>query len=228
MGSFKANEIENYGGNGGGGFFQLKKNHEVAKVRFLYNGPEDLEGYAVHAVELGDKKRYVNCLRSYRDPLDVCPLCAAKKPQLARLFIPLYNIDEEKIQIWERGKTFFATMSSAMSRYPNFVSHVFEVERNGEPKDTSTTYMLYEVDKDDTKLEDFDVPEIIGGVVMDKTADDMDYYLQTGEFPPEDDEDEQPRRRGSSRNEEAAPQRRGSSQDAGRRTPQRPGRRESF
>ena len=142
MGTFSANDVDNYGGTGGAGFFQLKNDKDVARVRFLYNGPEDLEGYAVHEVEIGEKKRYVNCLRSYNEPLDKCPFCAAKKYQKAKLFIPLYNIDEDKVQVWERGKNFFGVMSSQMSRYPNFVSHIFEVERNGKPRDTSTTYQL--------------------------------------------------------------------------------------
>lgn len=242
MGVFSASEADNYGSNGGSGFFTLKNDKDVARVRFLYNGIEDLEGYAVHEVEVNEKKRYVNCLRSYKDPLDVCPFCAAKKSQKAKLFIPLYNIDDDSVQIWERGKNFLSTLSSAMSRYPNFVSHIFEVERNGKPKDTKTTYMLYEVDQDDTKLEDFEVPEILGGVVMDKSADDMEYFLQEGEFPPEDEEEEAPRRRGSGRSgresnrneepEEALRGRRASSQsqerETTRRTPQRSGGRREF
>ena len=104
------------------------------------------------------------------------------------------------------------------------MQHIFEVERHGKPKDTSTTYEIYEVEKDDTQLEDFeDTPKILGGLVMEKTAEDMEYYLESGEFPPEDDEDK-PKRRGSSRRqdddeeEEERPARRES-----RRTPSRRG-----
>jgi hypothetical protein len=69
------------------------------------------------------------------------------------------------------------------------VSHIVEIERNGKENDTKTTYELYDIDRDETTLEDLpEVPEILGGIVMDKSAHDMYYYLESGddhEFPPE-------------------------------------------
>lgn len=222
MARFRADEVEHYGGQGGGGYFSLKNDGDVGKIRFLYNGIADAEGISVHRVEVGDKKRYVNCLREYNDSVDVCPFCRERMTPTAKLFIPVYNIDDDKIQVWERGKKFFQKLSSLCSRYPDLVSHVFEVERNGQKGDTNTTYEIYEVSKDDTTLEDFDIPETVGGVVLDKTAEDMEYYLESGEFPPTDD-DVRPRRR---ENREEAPRRREQtserrSERAGRRTPAR-------
>lgn len=202
MGRFKADEVDNYGGQGGAGYFSLKNDKDVAQVRFMYSGIEDVEGIAVHEVEVNGKKRYVNCLRSYNEPIDNCPFCREKHFQTAKLFIPIYNIDEDRIQIWERGKKFFGKMSSICSRYNNLVSHIFEIERNGKPRDTSTTYEIYEVGEDDTTMEDLpELPDIIGSIVLDKSADDMEYYLEAGEFPP-DDEDAIPVRRRAKNNEE--------------------------
>lgn len=200
MGRFRYDEADNYGGTGGAGYFSLKNDKDVARVRFMYNGIEDISGYAVHEVKIGDKKRYVNCLREYNQPLDACPFCAAKKFQAAKMFIPLYNVDEERVQVWERGKKFFAKMTSICARYASkdsLCSHVFEIERNGKKGETSTTYEIYEVDRDDTTLEDLpEVQDPVGSIILDKTADDMNYFLDTGEFPPEDDEDAPIRRRG--------------------------------
>ena len=202
MARFRADEAEHYGGQGGAGFFSLRNDKEVAEIRILYNGIEDVEGLSVHEVKVNDKKRYVNCLREYNQPIDDCPFCRDHYPTQAKLFVPVYNVKEDKVQIWERGKKFFSKMSSLCSRYQNLVSHVFEVERNGKPHDTGTTYESFEIDQDDTSLEDFDVPEIVGGVVLDKTAEDMEYYLESGEFPPTDDDEEEPiRRRDSVGNE---------------------------
>lgn len=208
MGRFKADEFDNYGGSGGGGFFSLKNDKDTAQVRFLYNGVEDIEGNAVHKVRVGTRKdgkpdeRYVDCLRSYKDPIDVCPFCAAGKKQEAKLFVPLYNIDEDKVQIWDRGKKFFQKISSLCARHPNFVSNIFEIERCGERGDTSTTYEVYHVEKDDAQLEDFDMPDM-STIVLEKSADDMEYYLQEGQFPPtDDDEEERPTRRRSSRRDD--------------------------
>ena len=189
MARFNAKDVDNYGGNGGGGYFSLKNDGDVARVRFMYNSAEDVEGYAVHEVEVDGKKRYVNCIREYNEPLDECPFCAARKFQVAKLFIPVYSIDEEKVLTWERGKKFFSKMSSICARYPDVVSHIFEVERNGKSGDQTTTYEIYEVGQDDTKLEDLpELPNVAGGIVLEKTADEMEYYLENGVFPSEDAE----------------------------------------
>jgi len=218
MARFRADEVENYGGQGGAGFFSLKNDKDVARVRIMYNNMDDVDGYACHKVKINDRDRYVNCLRDYNEPKDKCPFCADGMPVYAKLFLPLYNEDDGQVQLWDRGKKFFAKISSLCSRYAtkdNLVNHVFEIERNGKAGDQQTTYEIYEVDSDDTELEDLpEVPEIIGGLVLDKSADDMNYYLDEHEFPPTDNEheDEAPRRRGSEREEY-------SRRDTGRRTP---------
>ena len=198
---FKHDEVDRYGGQGGGGYFSLKDDGDVAKVRFMYNNIEDVEGYAVHEVEIDGRKRYVNCLRDYNSPVDDCPFCRDKKFQTAKLFVPIYNIDEDKVQVWERGKTFFSIISGNISRYSSadvpFVSQVFEIERQGKKGDTSTRYGIYPVGQPDgTTLEDLpELPKILGGVVLDKSYDDMEFYLESGVFPPEENSGVQ--RRGS-------------------------------
>lgn len=189
MARFNADTADKYGGQGGAGYFSLKNDKDTAQVRFMYNGIEDVEGYAVHTVEIDDKKRYVNCLREYNEPVDKCPFCKAKMPTSAKLFIPIYNVDEGKMQFWERGKKFVSKISSICARYPHVVSHIFEIERNGKKGDTSTTYEIYEVSQDETTLED--LPEVnspLGTVVLDKSADDMEFFTENGYFPPDDDE----------------------------------------
>lgn len=228
MARFNAGDADKYGGNGGGGYFSLKNDRDIATVRFLYNSADDVEGFAVHEVEIDGKKRYVNCLREYSQPIDDCPFCKARKFQVAKLWIPLYNEDEDKVQVWERGKKFFNKLSSVLSRCDAdpICSQTFEIERNGKPKDTQTTYEIYQTkDKpDDTVLDDFDMPNILGGIVLDKSAEDMEFYLEEGYFPPEDEEPV--RRRGGSRRdaeeEDERPARRereSSSRRTGRRTP---------
>ena len=167
MARFNANEVENYGGQGGGGFFSLKNDKDVATVRFMYNTIDDVEGYAVHEIEVDGKKRYVNCLREYNQPLDDCPLCAAKSRVIAKLFVILYDVESEEIKIWDRGKTFFSKLSSLCARYNPLVSTPFEIERNGKKGDTKTTYETYALDTDDTTLEDLpEAPELLGTLIL--------------------------------------------------------------
>lgn len=188
MGRFSEQDAENYGNSNNSSFFTLKNDKDTARVRFMYNSMQDVFGYAVHEIQLGDKRRYVNCLRDYTDPKDVCPLCAAGNVQKAKVYVPLYDVDEQAVKIWERGKKYLSSLSSLCSRYSSadtpLVSHVFEIERNGKPKDTQTTYREFEIKKDDTTLADLpEVPEVLGSIVLDKSADELRYFLEHREFP---------------------------------------------
>lgn len=212
MARFNVNEAENYGGSGGAGYFSLKNDGETAKVRIMYNNIDDVEGYAVHQVEVDGKKRYVNCLREYNQPVSDCPFCEARNFQLAKLFVPLYDIKDDKVKIWERGKKFFSKIGSICARYsnPTVVSHIFEIERNGKPGDQTTSYEIYETDQDNTTMEDLpEKPELLGGLILDKSADEMRYYLGNGKFPSDNEENHVVRRREST------------SDETPRRTPQR-------
>lgn len=205
MARFKLGEENKYGGQGGSGFFSLRNDRDTAKVRFLIDGPDDVEGFAVHEVEVNGKKRYVNCIREVGDPKDVCPFCKEGHFTQVKFFLPLYNIDEDKVQIWERGKTFGPKIAGLLSRYAKdepLCSHVFEIERHGEPKSTSTTYEIYNDKTDDTTLDDLpERPKILGDFLLCKDAEELMYYLDHGEFP-SDDEEPVVRRRSSSRDEE--------------------------
>lgn len=195
-------------GAGGRNYFQLKNDKDEAKVRIMLNKLEDMEDgfmYAVHEVKLGDNRSYVACLREYGDPIDTCPFCADGKKAVPRLYIPLYNIDEDKVQVWERTKGFMSKLTGFCSRYskPTIVAHQIAIQRNGVKGDMKTTYELYDEDKDDTTLDDLpEIPEILGNYLLDKSAEDMEVYLETGEFPPEDEAEEPPRRRSSSKTSE--------------------------
>lgn len=188
---FNISEADNYGGQGGGGFFSLKSNHEVAQVRFLYNGIEDVEGFAVHELMKDNNpktKKNVSCLRNYGDPIDNCPFCKAGMPVKVKYFIPLYNATTGRNELWERGKKFGGRLASICSRYPNLISHIFEIERNGEAGDQQTSYEIYEVGSDDKTLADFEAPnDPVGTLVLDKTADEMQYYVDRKVFPDEAD-----------------------------------------
>lgn len=192
-------DVDKYGGNGGGGFFSLKNNHDTARVRFLYNNIDDVNNhsvYGVHELEVNGKKRAVNCLREYGDPIDNCPFCKKGLPVRVKYYIPLYRLVNEKkpdgsivdngdgsVVIWERGKEFGSKLSSLCSHYPNLVSHIFEIERNGEAGNQKTSYEVYDCGADDTQLSKFEIPKVLGGLVMDKSADEMQYYLDRGVFP---------------------------------------------
>lgn len=214
MGRFNANEIENYGGNGGSSFFSLKNDGDTARVRFMYSTVEDIVGYAVHEItDENGKKRYVSCLREYNEPKSKCPLCAANNFQKAKLYIPLYDTDTDEVKLWERGKNFFAEISSICARYSSadspLVAQVFDVERRGKKGDPKTTYGIYPVGSpDDTRLEDLpEIPEVMGGIILEKSEDEMQTYIDTGSFDSNSGirrrSDDEPTRRTPSRRSDA-------------------------
>ena len=208
MGRVSFNEMDNYKSERGTSFFRLKNDKEVAQVRFMYNNIDDVEGVAVHTVDVEGSQygKDVNCLRAYNEPMDECPLCKAGYKPKVKIFVPLYNLDADEVQIWSRSKSYGSTLSSICSRYAkkgNLVNNVFEIERNGAKGDKQTQYKEYQIDCDDTELEDLpEVPDPIGTAVLDKSFEDLEYYVQHKEFPGSSSSDEEPVRRRSRREDD--------------------------
>lgn len=209
-------------------YFQLKQDHDTARIHLLGDDMNDFPGYAVHQIIVGqtksgkDIRRYVNCLREAGAPASDCPFCAVGKSNpnlskvLAKLFIPVYSCDTDEVQIWERGKSFFRPLASYCSRNPHVSEIVTEVERQGAANDTNTTYGLYATrEEDNFDIENIrdEIPNILGDVVLDKTYEEMEYYVKHGKF--EDDD--------TNSSDNAGVTRRNSSRDESseRRTPSR-------
>lgn len=186
MASFNMNEADNYGGNANcGSFFTLKDDKDKANVRFLYRTMDDVEGHSVHRVQVGDKERYVNCIREYNEPLDKCPFCAAQLKVQARLFVKLYNEDSKECQIWERSKAYFQRLAGLANHFNPLCDEVIEVCRNGKKGDTNTTYDFFPINNSPIDLDDeqYQCAEPLGTIILDKSAEDMEVYLSTGSFP---------------------------------------------
>lgn len=184
MARFNFEESEHYQQSGGNtSFFKLQSDGQSALCRFMFNTLNDLEGYALHEIQLDGKRRLVNCIRSYNEPVDNCPFCKANMNIVPKLFIPIYNVDTKEVQIWERGSAFFKKFIEPCEHNNPLVSGVFKVTRRGKPNDTKTDYDIYPIDKDNTTLEDLPpVPELLGGLILDKTFDEMEEFLRTGSF----------------------------------------------
>ena len=181
MARFSFQEADNYGAVKSN-YFSLKDDGDVARIRFLFNTINDLQGVAVHEVQVGDKTMDVECLRAYNEPVHNCPLCEAGIKQSAKLFIPVYDEGSKESKIWTRGKSFFNKLSSLCSRYNPLVSTTFEVERVGKKGDTNTTYETYPMQSDNSKVTDFPEVTAEGTCFQTKTYEELQKYLQTGIF----------------------------------------------
>ena len=186
-------------------YFALKDDKETAKIRLLYNGAEDIEGYVVHRVKVGDWELPVNCLLEKDGTIDDCPFCREKFAKQARVFIPVFDETDGEFKFWERPNNFYGKISGLCSRYPKIVSQVFEVERLGAKGYQKTDYQFYPIGQPDgTTIDDIlddcgidEMPSALGTKILDKTADDMEYYIRHGEFKSASEDTTPVRRRGT-------------------------------
>lgn len=170
--------------SGNSEWFQLKNDGDVAKVQFMLNTIDDIPMFSAHKVKINDKDRYVDCLRQDGDPIDVCPFCAAGIPAKPVRFVVMFQHDDEKVKIWERGRQFISKLQGLINRYSPLEKYVFEIERHGRAGDTSTKYEIYPIDSAEPfDLTDVEIPDFEGGIILQKSADDMETYLNTGSFP---------------------------------------------
>ena len=117
MPRISVNDSGNYQSSLNGEWFSLKNDKDVARVQFMMDNLDDLDVFACHKVKIGDKERYVDCLRTYDEPIDKCPFCAAGIPVKPVRFVLMYQHDDSKVKIWERGKNFIAKLQSLCNRY---------------------------------------------------------------------------------------------------------------
>lgn len=183
MARFTMAEADNYSQSNAGSYFALKDDKDTARVRFLYKTVDDIVGYAVYRVQVGDKERYVNAIRAYNEPIENDPFAMAGYKVQAKLFIPLYNEDTGEVQIWERGKTYFSRLASMANRYNPLYNEIVEIERNGKKGDQTTDYQFYPIDNKEFDINSIDIPDPLGTIILDKTYDEMAYYVENGHFP---------------------------------------------
>ena len=210
-------DSEKYYSGSGSDWFQLKNDGDVARVQFMLNSIDDIPIFSTHRVKIGDKERYVDCLRNPHDPIDTCPFCAAGMPAKAVRFIIMFQHDDNKVKIWERGRQFISKLQGLINRYNPLEEKVFEVERHGKAGDTGTKYEIYPLDGvDPVNMDDIEMPELEGSLILQKTFEEMEEFLDTGKFP-SDSDDAPARRRGAEApaRRTAAPARRTPASDAG-------------
>lgn len=212
MGRISAEQMDNYGNNNSSDFLKLQNDGDVARVQFLYKDYNDFQDiFACHRVQVGDRERYVDCKRDYDSPIDDCPFCAAGFPIKPVMMLSMYDHSDRKVKIWERGKTFRKKIDALFNRYPNLSEMVFEIERRGAKGDKKTQYEIFPMpDVEPVDVSQIERPDFIGTFILDKTPDEMTTYLNTGEFPQNNNSSDEPVRRRNFEQQEAPVSRRGS------------------
>lgn len=191
-------------------YFGLKNDGDEALVRFIYKNPSEFDLVSVHQVKVGDRFRRINCLRTPKEPLDKCPLCAAEDKTVStvrsKFFVKLieYVRGEDGTvtaspRIWERTPKFAQTLAGYFAEYGDLSDMVFKVKRHGAAGSMETYYdvipgnpMIYKPEVYVKDFSAFDTYSLSRFVVLDKTAEEMKTYLETGEFPEEVKQTEKP------------------------------------
>lgn len=192
-----------------GEWFSLKNDGDIAMIQFMYNTIDDMKAFVCHKVEVDGKERYVDCLRTYDEPVDNCPFCAAGLPVKPVRFVEMYQHDDEKVKIWERGPQFISILQGLFNRYTPLSEYVFEIERFGKAGSKDTKYQVFPMDKaEPVDMSEIERPTLLGGIILDKTFEDMETYLQMGSFPETEDKQAQPQvqRRGAQTQRRENPQ----------------------
>ena len=166
--------MEKYKASGNNDFFFLKEDKEAAVVRFLHTNEDDLDWYVVHAIEIGGKKRYVQCTEE-----GDCPLCASGNRPIIKIFIQLVDSRDGKTKTWERGQNFVPKVLGLINRYGDLNNRPYEVERNGKKGDTATTYETYPLEKDGKEVNLPERQTLLGenGFVLQKSHLEMTQIL---------------------------------------------------
>lgn len=186
-------EIENYQ-SGESDFFQLKNDKDTTVVHFLAESADDIDVMVVHKTVVGDKNRYINCLRTSSDPIDYCPLCASGNKPMVRVFVQMLDLSDNKIKIWDRGAKILHQIDSLARRVRPLYATPIEIERNGKAGDQKTTYAFYPLANDknypERTLEELpERVEICGvekAIVLEKTYEELEELVSGGATPRQD------------------------------------------
>lgn len=177
-------------------YFYLADDGDTAIVRFNIADIKDLSVTSRHSVYVNGKRRNVECIRGFNDPVESCPLCASGSRPTFRVYIQLlsYKVENGKITyepcVWDQPARFRETLKSYFMDYGDLRNIVFKITRHGRKGDTNTTYSLIvanpQMYKNEDYVADFSAFENFNlnrSMVLLKSKDELQYYVDHEEFP---------------------------------------------
>lgn len=123
-------------------YFTLRNDGDTADVIFLYRSTDDVLVADAHYIKSENYAGYIHCCGRG------CPACGKNIAVRSKLFIPMYNIANQKIEFWDRNMSFENQLNQdVFYRYPNPSEYVFRITRHGQARDVNTTYQIQAVGK---------------------------------------------------------------------------------
>ena len=119
------------------GVFRLINDGDHADVIFLYQSMKDMLVAQAHYIKSSEYSGYVHCCEQG------CPACSKGIRVQTKLFIPVYNIDADEIQFWDRTMKFEPQLQSDVFKFcANPTDYVFRITRVGAHGDINTRYTI--------------------------------------------------------------------------------------
>ena len=166
-------------------FFSIK-DKQTKRVRFIYKNESEVECFNVHQLRTQDgKTKTVDCIRKPNEPVQNCPFCGSGEKLSAKAYIFLVSEDDADrgtLYVFERNARFLEKLEGLRQRYGDLNNCIFEIERKGAGLDT--TYEIYFIKEDKVDINSLpEVPSVHGKLVQVKSAEEMEIYIATGNFP---------------------------------------------
>lgn len=194
------NNTSNNSSNSRVSFFSLKNDKDTALVRFMYDSVDDFEILSYHQGMVNGKDRKINCVRGGDEPISSCPLCSQGLNTSTRIFIRLihYTVENGQVvatpKVWERSIAYAKQLSDFINMYGSLKTCLFQVTRNGVAGSRDTSYSIayapekvYPSESYPYTGNEFDGYSALGTIVIDATKEDLEYYVNYGMFPQQED-----------------------------------------
>ena len=138
----KRDEVKNF--STAGNYFQLKDDGDSALVSFLFDKEEDVDNFirSVHVLEKDNRSVDVDCIRTPEDPIENCPFCQEKIRLQVRFYIPLWDMDKEKVVWWTRSRGFIEKVIKQIT-YNIVLKTVRSRYRRGKTHERGKIRLLY-------------------------------------------------------------------------------------
>lgn len=192
------------------GYFKLKDDGDIAIARINVGSTDELMFASVHTLNVGGKWLKVNCLNPLGANNGSCGLCSAHaaNPKGAvsksakKLFIPMMVSYRDPNAatgyttpipvIWDRPAAFSRELANKLMIAGDLRNTLVLITRNGKAGDMQTTYSMDILPADHPVFKPDMIPADFSGFnnfniarhsYWEKTAEEINAYLTTGQFP---------------------------------------------
>lgn len=192
------------------GYFKLKNDGDIAIARINISSTDEMMFASVHTIGMNGKWLKVSCLNPLGTNGGSCGLCAAhsSNPNGAvgkpakKIFVPMMvsyrdpnaatGYTPAAPVIWDRPAAFSRELANKLMIAGDLRNTLVLITRNGKAGDMQTTYSMdilpenhpvFKPDMVPTDFSAFNNFNIAKHSYWEKTADEIQVYLTTGQFP---------------------------------------------